>query len=440
MEDRRVTNQCDLCPQTAEVKPRKDGAPKLAMGWKRHGGKVYCPKCWKARFVTRAVTVPIVKPVDGEWAAFGRAIDELSYQSAAIANLTVAHWHAIDTAAYTPAPPAKKGTKTKVKLPPFPEVNIYQLARERFPNYPTSSLVALQQAARGKYMKDRWELLVRRTKSLPNFRTPMPIPLKATSITIEREDKKGVIISARLLDRRWSFILKGGRDYARQNAAITKVLRGEARHGEVSLQRARDGKRVLCKVVVQLPIESRRNAEGLLFVARPQSSLLVARLGRHDRNGWWLHGDQLRRWQAAHRARLRRLGEDIKGEPRGRWHRKDDLKDQWFGKHKRRVDTFIHQATASLARHAERHNVAGVVLDETDRGYIRHFPWYIFKERLAQKLKERGIVLVTLADHIRALEAEKQQNLAADAKARIEAMLTENDGTNPPTQETDDDE
>ena len=53
--------QCTYCSATGKHPTR------LPRGWKRGGDNPVCAKCWGQRYILRAVTIPIVGPVDGTW-------------------------------------------------------------------------------------------------------------------------------------------------------------------------------------------------------------------------------------------------------------------------------------------------------------------------------------------------------------------------------------
>jgi hypothetical protein len=56
------TMQCTYCSATGTHPTR------LPRGWKRsHDNQPICAKCWGERYVLRAVTIPVVGPVDGTW-------------------------------------------------------------------------------------------------------------------------------------------------------------------------------------------------------------------------------------------------------------------------------------------------------------------------------------------------------------------------------------
>jgi hypothetical protein len=52
---------CAICKTEKQTKPTVNGE-RLPKGWKRHNG-VWCQSCWRATFVLRAITIPVLRPL-----------------------------------------------------------------------------------------------------------------------------------------------------------------------------------------------------------------------------------------------------------------------------------------------------------------------------------------------------------------------------------------
>ena len=110
----------------------------------------------------------------------------------------------------------------------------------------------------------------------------------------------------------------------------------------------------------------------------------------------YLRAAHLRRWERQHRRHLLALADDLKHEKR--WpadvrRQANERQDIWVRKYRDRLDSFCHEATAMLAKFAERSNVATVVYDDTDQSYLDRFPWRKLRDQLQSKLDERSIAL-----------------------------------------------
>src|SRR5450755_1137013 len=57
---------CSQC-QAVRTKPEK----RMPSGWKRRSADIFCDACWGKRYVLRAITVPVVAPVDMKWEELG---------------------------------------------------------------------------------------------------------------------------------------------------------------------------------------------------------------------------------------------------------------------------------------------------------------------------------------------------------------------------------
>lgn len=438
-----TTIKCGLCSREQVAKPAKSGEAKLPAGWKRHDSHIYCRDCWKKSFILRAVTLPVGSVIDGgEWGEFFSACKD--------------NWrHATDVANWAVTELARNDTPRKAsdeRLATFKAPYLYPGARDVAPEMTPTSVVALLHAVEGRYRKARLATLWFRTQSHPVYRYPVPLPIHAQSWQCVEGDGGRACISFRLGARRWLVSLATAR-HKRQLVAWRRILRGGAIATELSIlgQEGRhndhrnDGEerqagggrrktmRVMAKLVAWFPRKEGRVRDGVLYLRTDGTSFWVYHVGTSGEVKH-LKAEHLKRWQAQHRRFLAgasdgAAGEGESGKPpvpidkirsRQAQHRRhldamaDDMKhekrwpkdvrrqtgerrDLWVIKYRNRVDAFTHEASAMLAKFAERNNVTTVVYDDTDQSFVDRFPWRQLRDRLEYKLEERGITLKVAA-------------------------------------------
>lgn len=377
-----ITSRCDRCGSERATKPTAAGAPRLPGGWKRMGERVYCDRCWRASYVLRAITLPIAAPLEGDWKELRAALHECWSNATQLANWAVTELVKADVVR----------TPDMEKLPPMPRVYLYPGARSILPDMDTASVVSLLQAVEQRYRKARFDVIWRRAASPPSFRYPMPYPVHNQRWSVREEEGRGLILSVPLAGRRWDLVLKtGGR--GRQRAAVRKLIAGEAAAGELAIYER--GSNVMAKMVMWLPREDRqRGRSGTLYVRTTEDAVWEYRI--EDGEPRYLYADHVRQWLAAYKRRSERATHDLKYEKR--WPakvRRRHLQDlePMRRKHRARMDTWTHEATAMLAGFADRARVARVVYDDQITSYA-DLPWYQLRERLAYKLDGLGIEFV----------------------------------------------
>lgn len=383
--------KCTYCKTEAK-------SSRLPPGWKRIGADVLCAKCMKLKYVLRAITIPVVGPVDGDWKELREVLREMWGQTTSLSNWLISRYYAADV----------KRVPGMEKLPQMPRVYLYPEAREAFPELPSTSVVAIDHAVAGKYRKKRYDVIWRSSESLPNYRYPTPFPVHNQSWTALSVDDRPAV-SVRLGDRRWTLRLRGGHQFKRQLAGFAGFVDESNIRGELALYEQRAKKsdhrngvherdangretisRVMCKMVGYFPREKSNEKSGTLFVRTDKESLLVA-LNQKDERLWVENCDQVRRWIAEHRRQLQRWSDDQKAEQRPTASYQS-RRDAAVLKYRRRMKSITHEVSAHLVRYAERRRFAEIRYDDTVKSYCEQFPWFELKEKIGYKCDSAGII------------------------------------------------
>jgi hypothetical protein len=184
---------CHKCPKTADVNPTKKGTTRLPSGWKRAFGRVWCDKCWRDSFVLRAITIPIVGPVDATWPEFRTVLAEAWAAMRAASNWMLDEMYARDV----------RRMPGMVKMPKQPRTYLYPEATKKFcPMIAAQTLAGLEQAIGGKYRALRYEVIWTGEASLPVYRYPAPLTVPNQGWSMEFSDAGVPIIAFRLAGRR----------------------------------------------------------------------------------------------------------------------------------------------------------------------------------------------------------------------------------------------
>lgn len=398
---------CHDCGEQRTTKPTAKGTPRLPKGWKRHNN-VYCSKCWKKRFILRAVTIPVAGPVGRDWSELREALALCWQQSTGLANWTVTELAKADIVR----------SPEDERLPAMKNLYLYPQARRWCPSMPPTSVVALLHAVEQRYRKNRLSVIWRADSSLQRYRYPMPFPVHNQGWKARFAEENTPLVDLRLADSDFTLRLRSGYQYKRQLAAFAKIVSGDAVQGELSLyrQRANSGDhrsgivdrepgggqrlyyRILAKMTAWLPrSDNESKRQGSLSVRTASDAFLIAETGHG--NPWVLNVDYVRRWITQYRRRVDRLHQDTKYEKRWPKRMRRQMAD-YLGsakeRHHRRLNTFIHQAAAMLIGYANRLKVTELQYDDTDKSYFLEFPWFEFRQMLANKLDECGIRLTVI--------------------------------------------
>lgn len=390
--------RCDQCHREQE-------AGRLPAGWKRHADRIWCGPCWQERYCLRTVTIPVVGPEDGDWEALRETLRHCWSEATMLSNWAIRELAKAD-------PGRRPGDERLAKMP---RVYLYGLAREAGmelcdPQSRTSLLTAVERKYRQRRYAARWLC----SESLPMFRYPTPYPLHNQSWSIAEQEGR-FVASVRLGGRRLGLLLRGGHEFRRQLAAVRRLIAGEALAGEASIYEVRASgpdhrngldmrspgggqrrpSRIMFKMVLWLPKQAVRPREGTLYLRTAGDSFWTYHVGLEGEIKH-LNADHVRRWIAEHRRRLDRMADDLKYEkrwPKRTRRRMVESQEARIARMKGRMQSFCHEATAMLAKFADRQGVATVVYDDTNQAFADKFPWHAVRELLAYKLDERGIGL-----------------------------------------------
>lgn len=367
---------CGSCGAT-RTKPEK----RLPGGWKKRAEEIYCDACWKKNYLLRAITVPVVSPLDQTWAELRAVLREMWGATTQASNWMLTELYARDVR-----------RTSEPKLPPMPAVYLYPEARERFPSLPSQSIATLEQQVKAKYRAKRYEVVWTCAASLPTYRypTPFPCPNQGWSLSFEelvdkeKTIKQVPIVSVRLGDQRVRLRLKGGPRYRRQRASLEKIASGSAVQGQLDLYQRGDD--LLCKLVAWLPRdpdERGKERTGTLYVRTAPDAMLIG-LDSKAEKLWTYHGDQVPRWSAEHREQLQHWADDSKAE-----HRPDvpfqARREEAAVRYRNRMASACHQMAAMVAGYARRRRFAAVEYRDADTSFCPDFTWFRLRELLREK-------------------------------------------------------
>jgi hypothetical protein len=360
---------CRGCNAT-RTKPEK----RLPRGWKRLAEEPFCETCWRKRYLLRAIAIPVASPLDQDW-------DQLRAALRAMWRLTTQASNWMVTELFTRDVKRQPGDE---KMPPMARQYLYPEARQRFPDLPSQSVAALEQAVQAKYRAARYQTVWTCERSLPTFRYPVPfaIPNQGWSAVVEEERP---VVSVRIGEERIRLQLKGGRRFYRQRKAFDAIASGRAVQGELAIyERGRD---VMVKMVAwfERPEAKAVVAEQVLSVRTAEEELLIALDAKADRL-WKYNGDHLRRWNAEHRQQLQRWSEDVKYEQRP-VPAFAERREQAAAKYHRRMATAVQEIAAQLVGYAVRRKFAVLRYDDAVQTFAE-LPWFALRERIRTKCDE----------------------------------------------------
>jgi hypothetical protein len=385
--------QCIYCSATGKHPTR------LPRGWKRsHDNQPICVKCWGERYILRAVTIPVVGPINGTWKELRDDLHDAWADVTALSNWLATECYVRDV--------RREG---QVKLPPQPQTYLYPEARVRFPSIPSASIAAIHHTISRKYRAARYKLIWTGKASLPTYRYPAPmvIPARAWRPEYGKDGVPLVHVTLRRNTKRWTLRLRGGREYRRQLAAFSQMVARAAMVGELALYRQRANAaahrsgvagrdsggqkayyRVICKMVAWLPREPTSKGEGVLFARTDKDSLLIA-LNAKEEKLWVLNSDHVRRWEAEYRRKLERWSNDQKAEnrpPKFQSRREADSM-----KYRRRIHSACHEAAVQLVNYAARRRFGVIRYNDGTRDFVGQFPWDLLRGLVREKADAKGI-------------------------------------------------
>jgi hypothetical protein len=151
---------CMACATKAKAGKR------LPRSWKRKGDDIYCDLCWSQRYLLRAITVPVVSPLDSTWPELRTVLREMWAAATQASNWILTELYARDVR-----------RRDEKKMPPMPNIYLYPEVRERFPQLPSQTVAALENTIKATYRAKRYEVLWTVKSSLPVYRYPTPFPV-----------------------------------------------------------------------------------------------------------------------------------------------------------------------------------------------------------------------------------------------------------------------
>jgi len=376
-------------------------------GWHRLNEDLFCRNCWSERYILRAVTFPVVGPVDGEWVDLRGDL-----ASAWAASTALANWAATELVKNDVIRQA--GQK---KCPSMPPIYLYGLAVKTYSgwsdwNGAAATANSILRSVEQKYRAARYEIMWTRDRSLMTFRYPFPFPVHNQNWTASTVNQSPTV-SITINGRKWMLRLKGGKEMARQLASFRDIEEGRAVKGEMSIYRVRANGgdhrsavseadrsapraafRVMVKLVAWLPRREKVRSQGRVYDLEtgPDRFLTAA-------DGWHINADFMRTACAEHAVFLDRMSNDTKHEKR--WPKRkqrclNEFRARRCDKQNNRVKTFCQQIAAMVAGRAHRLGFSGVTLNDNDKSYFSDgFPWHQLRTLMATKCDEMGMTFAS---------------------------------------------
>lgn len=426
------TEPVKLVCSTCKTEPKQTLKGRLPRGWKRLEAELVCSKCWHDRFFLRAITFAVSGPIVKEdWPALREALQEGWSQSTRLCN-----WASTELAK---ADVIRQPNMDK--LPRFDPPYLYPDARKLFPGLASQTVVALLNTVQRKYAQARYERIWLGNVSLQSYKYPVPLPVPAAGYACElmkRGEDRVPVVHLRIGDTRFSLLLRGGIEWARQLHNFTLLVKGQAEQCEAAIGRrlvtesdtwngvqerdagggTRRHYRIMLKLVAWLPrkVDGKKQKVKELSLKTGKECFWRAELD--GGKPWLLHADHVRRWVLSHANRLQHLSDDQKFEQRRTAQARRPLNEhrgQLARKQNDRLDTWCHTAAALFTQWCVRQRVTRVQYDETGGYYLEKFPWHRIKTLLKEKLNVAGIDFAEVASV--AVPEESSTSTRADVKS-----------------------
>jgi hypothetical protein len=376
--------------------------------------EVVCPKCWHDKFFLRAITFAVSGPIVKEdWPALREALQAGWAQSTRLCNWAVTELAKADV---TRQP-------DMAKLPKFALPYLYPPARKLFPGLASQTVVALLNTVQRKYAQTRFERIWLGNVSLQSYKYPVPVPVPAAGYSCElmkRGPDRVPVVHLRIGDQRFSLLLRGGVEWARQLHDFTQVVHGHGLQCEAAIGRRRvtdsdtwngvaerqagggqrQHYRIMLKLVAWLPRKpvGKKQKPKNLTLNTGQDFFWQAVLDGGQ--PWILHADHVRGWVLSHAHRLQHWSDDQKFEHRRNARARQPLNEHRAAaarKQNDRLDTWCHTAAALFTQWCSRQRVTRVQYDETGGHFLESFPWHRLKTLLQEKLNVAGIDFAEVA-------------------------------------------
>ena len=400
------TFECVACGKRKEAKR----LPKES----KHRDEIYCSGCWRQRYVLRAVTMEVLRPL-GEgigWPQLRQVLRDSWGQATSMTNWIMGRMFAADR--------VRMPEQAKLGKFEFDGNSLYHECRAKWPDFRATSVASLTWSLQKKYKKQRWNVVWTGDASLPSARYPQPYPVhnSAWKPMFLPAGKQGgdlvPVVEVPLVGGKMRLQLRQGRDWRGQVKDFRKFVSGEAVKGELAVLRRRVGgngsdhgngiqerdkggqramHRVMVKMVGWFPRQARRPVAGSLLLRKSDEALLEAckatTRGLSSVRTW--HCDHLRRAAAEHRRQLLRWSDDHKAEQRRGPASFASRREAACEKYHHRMESAQKELAHQVATLCRRQHVAELVYDDTDYGYLPKWTWSAFEANLANKLDEFGI-------------------------------------------------
>jgi hypothetical protein len=344
--------------------------------------------------VVHTVTVPVGSPIGCEWAELNAALTQCWRLSTYAANWCVQQLYRRDTVGVEKTPGAVKprGKNNPGGYYSYGEyLKAHPTADADWRGAKQSLNICLRYAER-KYRDCRWNVMVRHEQNLLTVRYPFPYPVDADGWTPSYDDGGFPVVTLSLPGLgRVALRLKRRADFGLQLAMFKQLHDGTAKKGEAALYRNRKGD-LLLKLVGHFPRGERGPAANVAFVHTDPNAMLVVEINGRAANV--TNADHIRRHIARHKTMLQRTGEDKKRELRMDSRQRKNL-EKHVGdrceKQRNRMDTYVKQVAAQVAKMCDRQGVGTVAYDDTNTAFMPDgFPWHALKTRLRQLLEGEG--------------------------------------------------
>lgn len=377
----KVPITCSKCGAKHDTKLTKTGAPRIPRQWKVIIGKTYCPKCKKAGYVLRAVTIPVAHC---DWEVIRPLLRTTWRDGVHCANWLLTEYYHQDTLA----------DDAGKKVPPWKAPYLYPRLRVKFPLLEPSVLVSIINTVSAKYRASRFDLW-RGAVSLPIYRD-MPMMVSSQNwILVEEKGER--IFSVRINSERHLFRLRRDHQFRRQLRSLDSIIAGDVEAGEAALYQRKDEKK---KPVLMLKIagwfeRAERQPDGCVVKARTcEDGFLVAVDGEAI---WRLNADHVKSWIAGAAVRQQRLREDLKAERRFPVRMREGIVER-MGKlselRRNQLNSWMHASSLQLVNWARRRRASTLVWDDSYRSSFPSFPWFIFAAKISEKCALAGIEFV----------------------------------------------
>ena len=377
--------------------------------------------------VVRAVTLPVGAPVGVTWDGLNEALTAAWRLSTHAANWCVQELYKRDTVgeARTPAAVKPRAKTNPAGFYAYGEAVAQPWAAGWVGT--TKSLGCCLRAAHGKYLRDRFEVMVRHNQNLLTYRFPFPFPVHNGAWSAGYADGGFPTVTLPLPGLgRVTLRLKRRADFGRQLAMFRQLHDGVADKCEAALYRNGKGD-LLVKLVGKFPRPDRGPADNVMFLHTDPNALLVAEVnGRsasvtnadHVRRALAVVGamerraagvrplpafpgggsmgvEELKRLRGLHAAFLERFRQDKKREVRMDRRRRRQLNravEARCRKANDRVKTFVAQVAAQVVRMCRRQGVGLVAYDDRAQSFFPSgFPWFDLKTAIRDGLDWWGV-------------------------------------------------